>query len=290
MRAAPEDFRVDEVPAYLPTGAGPHLYVRIEKRGRTTRDVVRALAQRAARARARRRVRGDEGQGRGHDPVALLPGRGAIPTPPRSSRPACACSRSPATGTSSGPGTSARTSSRSRSAAATPEPGPGGRGGARRPRAPELLRAAAVRDRGAERRDRARAPRRGRDAGGPPRRARPLPAAALDLGLPGDAVQPLAGGADDGRALRGGAPRRRPEEARHGRAVHLRGAGGGRPPRGRVRGLPGRSHVRPQAPPRGARGARARGAHPVRRGDPDRGLRRAAAGRRRARAGRRASR
>lgn len=45
VRAAPEDFRVDELPAYLPSGAGPHLYVRIEKRGRTTRDAVRALAR-----------------------------------------------------------------------------------------------------------------------------------------------------------------------------------------------------------------------------------------------------
>jgi tRNA pseudouridine13 synthase len=44
VRATPEDFRVDEVPAYLPGGAGPHLYLRVEKRGRTTRDVVRALA------------------------------------------------------------------------------------------------------------------------------------------------------------------------------------------------------------------------------------------------------
>jgi tRNA pseudouridine13 synthase len=45
LRASPEDFRVDEVPAYLPSGAGPHLYVRIEKRGRTTRDALRALAR-----------------------------------------------------------------------------------------------------------------------------------------------------------------------------------------------------------------------------------------------------
>lgn len=45
LRRAPEDFRVDEVPAYLPSGAGPHLYLRVEKRGRTTRDAVRALAQ-----------------------------------------------------------------------------------------------------------------------------------------------------------------------------------------------------------------------------------------------------
>jgi tRNA pseudouridine13 synthase len=46
LKAAPEDFRVDELPAYLPSGAGPHLYLRIEKRGRTTRDVVRELANR----------------------------------------------------------------------------------------------------------------------------------------------------------------------------------------------------------------------------------------------------
>jgi tRNA pseudouridine13 synthase len=45
VRAAPEDFRVDEIPAYLPAGAGPHLYLRVEKRGRTTRDAVRALAR-----------------------------------------------------------------------------------------------------------------------------------------------------------------------------------------------------------------------------------------------------
>ncbi len=45
LRRAPEDFRVDELPAYLPSGAGPHLYVRIEKRGRTTRDALRELAR-----------------------------------------------------------------------------------------------------------------------------------------------------------------------------------------------------------------------------------------------------
>jgi tRNA pseudouridine13 synthase len=44
LRASPEDFRVDEIPAYLPSGAGPHLYLRIEKRGRTTRDALRTLA------------------------------------------------------------------------------------------------------------------------------------------------------------------------------------------------------------------------------------------------------
>jgi tRNA pseudouridine13 synthase len=45
LRTAPEDFRVEEVPAYLPSGAGPHLYLQVEKRGRTTREVVRALAR-----------------------------------------------------------------------------------------------------------------------------------------------------------------------------------------------------------------------------------------------------
>jgi tRNA pseudouridine13 synthase len=46
LKAAPEDFRVDELPAYLPSGKGPHLYLRVEKRGRTTRDVLRDLAAR----------------------------------------------------------------------------------------------------------------------------------------------------------------------------------------------------------------------------------------------------
>jgi len=44
VKASPEDFRVDEIPAYLPSGQGPHLYLHVEKRGRTTREVVRAIA------------------------------------------------------------------------------------------------------------------------------------------------------------------------------------------------------------------------------------------------------
>jgi tRNA pseudouridine13 synthase len=46
LKASPEDFRVDEIPAYLPSGQGPHLYLKVEKRGRTTRDVLRDLAAR----------------------------------------------------------------------------------------------------------------------------------------------------------------------------------------------------------------------------------------------------
>jgi tRNA pseudouridine13 synthase len=45
LRATPEDFRVEEIPAYLPSGSGPHLYLQVEKRGRTTRDVLRTLAR-----------------------------------------------------------------------------------------------------------------------------------------------------------------------------------------------------------------------------------------------------
>jgi tRNA pseudouridine13 synthase len=45
VKASPEDFRVDEQPAYAPSGTGPHLWLHVEKRDRTTRDVVRALAR-----------------------------------------------------------------------------------------------------------------------------------------------------------------------------------------------------------------------------------------------------
>jgi tRNA pseudouridine13 synthase len=43
-----EDFQVDEVPAYLPSGAGEHVYVRVQKRGMTTRDAVLALSRAAS--------------------------------------------------------------------------------------------------------------------------------------------------------------------------------------------------------------------------------------------------
>lgn len=43
IRAEPEDFIVEELPLYLPEGEGSHLYLRVEKRGLTTRDLVMAL-------------------------------------------------------------------------------------------------------------------------------------------------------------------------------------------------------------------------------------------------------
>jgi tRNA pseudouridine13 synthase len=45
IKVSPEDFRVDEIPAYLPAGAGSHLYLKVEKQGRTTPEVVRSLAR-----------------------------------------------------------------------------------------------------------------------------------------------------------------------------------------------------------------------------------------------------
>lgn len=48
----PEDFQVDELPAYVPSGSGEHVYVRIRKRGLTTRDAVSQIA-RAASVRER---------------------------------------------------------------------------------------------------------------------------------------------------------------------------------------------------------------------------------------------
>ncbi len=44
LRATPEDFQVDEIPAYLPSGEGEHLFVRFEKRGLTTPEAVRRIA------------------------------------------------------------------------------------------------------------------------------------------------------------------------------------------------------------------------------------------------------
>ncbi|UCE86428.1 MAG: tRNA pseudouridine(13) synthase TruD [Deltaproteobacteria bacterium] len=40
----PEDFQVDEIPLYRPSGEGHHTFVRVEKRLRTSEEVARALA------------------------------------------------------------------------------------------------------------------------------------------------------------------------------------------------------------------------------------------------------
>jgi tRNA pseudouridine13 synthase len=45
--AEPEDFVVDEIPLYAPSGEGGHTFVRIEKIDATTEEVARALARAA---------------------------------------------------------------------------------------------------------------------------------------------------------------------------------------------------------------------------------------------------
>lgn len=44
LRLTPEDFRVEEVPAYGLSGEGEHLYLHLEKTGHTTAHVVRELS------------------------------------------------------------------------------------------------------------------------------------------------------------------------------------------------------------------------------------------------------
>jgi tRNA pseudouridine13 synthase len=45
IRAESDDFDVREIPAYLPEGRGSHTFVRVEKVGRTTRDLVVVLTE-----------------------------------------------------------------------------------------------------------------------------------------------------------------------------------------------------------------------------------------------------
>lgn len=45
IKTSPEDFVVDEIPAYEPSGEGDHLFVRFRKRGRNTNDVVGEMAR-----------------------------------------------------------------------------------------------------------------------------------------------------------------------------------------------------------------------------------------------------
>ena len=54
IKSAPEDFVVDEIPAYEPSGEGPHLFVHFRKTNLTTDEAVRAIA--AATAADRREI------------------------------------------------------------------------------------------------------------------------------------------------------------------------------------------------------------------------------------------
>ncbi len=43
LRSTPQDFQVEEIPAYLPSGEGDHVYVQLRKTGHTTAHVLREL-------------------------------------------------------------------------------------------------------------------------------------------------------------------------------------------------------------------------------------------------------
>lgn len=47
FRAAPEDFEVEEIPAYSPAGSGDHVFAFIEKRDLTTRQALRQICEKA---------------------------------------------------------------------------------------------------------------------------------------------------------------------------------------------------------------------------------------------------
>ncbi len=44
IKGTPEDFMVEEIPAYLPCGSGEHCYLTIEKRGITTLEAIRRIS------------------------------------------------------------------------------------------------------------------------------------------------------------------------------------------------------------------------------------------------------
>jgi tRNA pseudouridine13 synthase len=46
IKAEPEDFAVEEIPLYEPSGQGQHVYVGVEKRGLSTYQVMQAMARR----------------------------------------------------------------------------------------------------------------------------------------------------------------------------------------------------------------------------------------------------
>src|SRR3954464_12279802 len=46
IRVSPDDFEVEEVPSYEPSGAGDHLYLWVEKRGMAPEYFARTIAQR----------------------------------------------------------------------------------------------------------------------------------------------------------------------------------------------------------------------------------------------------
>ncbi|MDB4946471.1 MAG: tRNA pseudouridine 13 synthase [Labilithrix sp.] len=77
IKSAPEDFVVEEIPAYEPSGEGTHLFLRFEKRGLTTDAAVRAITK-ALGIEMR-----DVGIAGMKDKVAVTTQWVSVPTPPK---------------------------------------------------------------------------------------------------------------------------------------------------------------------------------------------------------------
>src|SRR6266850_4069105 len=77
VRVSEDDFRVEELPLYQPSGEGEHAYLEVEKRGRNTADVARELA--AALGASER----DVGYAGLKDKRAVAVQRFSVPLPPR---------------------------------------------------------------------------------------------------------------------------------------------------------------------------------------------------------------
>lgn len=78
VRVSEQDFRVEELPLYQPSGEGGHLYLLVEKVGRTTPEVARELGE-ALSLRER-----DVGYAGLKDKRAVTVQRFSVPSPPRS--------------------------------------------------------------------------------------------------------------------------------------------------------------------------------------------------------------
>jgi tRNA pseudouridine13 synthase len=77
FKTSPEDFVVEEIPAYLPSGVGEHLYLFVEKRGVATDELTRTLAKHLG-------LRGmDVGAGGMKDRNALTRQWISLPVPPK---------------------------------------------------------------------------------------------------------------------------------------------------------------------------------------------------------------
>ena len=122
IRATPEDFEVEEIPAYTPSGQGEHLFLFVEKVGIDTPEAALRIASALG-------LRLDDVSWAGlKDRVArtrqwlCVPARAEVALPQLAPTPSSASSPTPGTGTSCGWAISAETASGSASAMPSARP------------------------------------------------------------------------------------------------------------------------------------------------------------------------